>query len=89
MGEIMTHIPKGSFKKDYHNLNVRDAHKYSIVEDMAQTRCAMSALEFLQSFPSQRKVLLSSLGVSETTNSRNIVFDPTNYKPHLPHHITF
>jgi hypothetical protein len=32
---------------------------------------------------------LSTLGVVETTNSGNIVFDPINYKPHLSHHIAF
>jgi hypothetical protein len=67
----------------------RVAQNYSIVEDLAQTPCAMSTLEVLQSFPSQRKALLSSLGVVETANSGMIVFYPTNYKPHLPHHVTF
>jgi hypothetical protein len=62
VGETMTHIPKGAFKKDSHNPNMRAAQNYSIMEDLAQTPCAMSALEVLQSFPSQRKALLSSLG---------------------------
>jgi hypothetical protein len=89
VGETMTHIPKGAFKKDSHNPNARAAQNYSIVEDLAQTPCAMSALEVLQSFPSQRKALLSSLGAVETTNSGMIVFYPTDYKPCLPHHVAF
>jgi hypothetical protein len=55
VGETMTHIPKGVFKKASHNPNVRATQNYSIVEDLAQTPCAMSTLEVLQSFPSQRK----------------------------------
>jgi hypothetical protein len=89
VGETMTHIPKGAFKKASHNPNARAAQNYSIMEDLAQTPCAMSALEVLQSFPSQRKALLSSLGVVETTNSGMIFFYPTDYKPCLPHHVTF
>jgi hypothetical protein len=47
----MTRIPKGAFKRASHNPNARDAQKYSVVEDLSQTPCAMSALEVLQSFP--------------------------------------
>ena len=51
LGETMTHIPKGVFNKDSHNPNARAAHNYSVVEDLSQNPCAMSALEVLQSFP--------------------------------------
>jgi hypothetical protein len=47
MGETMTHIPKGAFKKDSHILNARSYRNYSVVEDLAQTPCEMSTLEFL------------------------------------------
>jgi hypothetical protein len=89
MGETMTCIPKGAFKKDSHNLNVRAAQNYSVVEDLAQTPCAMSALEVLQSFPSQRKALLSTLGSAETCNLGAIILDPTDLKPRLPYHVVF
>jgi hypothetical protein len=89
VGEMMTHIPKGAFKNDSYNQNVRDAQNYSIAEDLAQTPCAMSTLEVLQSFPSQRKALLSALGVVETTNLGMIFFYPTDHKPHIPHHVAF
>jgi hypothetical protein len=34
MGETMTHIPKGAFKKDSHNSNARAAQNYFVVEDL-------------------------------------------------------
>jgi hypothetical protein len=49
LGETMTRIPKGAFKKASHNPNTRAAQNYSVVEDLSQTPCAMSALEVLQS----------------------------------------
>jgi hypothetical protein len=51
MGETMTRIPKGVFKKASHNPNARATQNYSVVEDFSQTPCAMFALEVLQSFP--------------------------------------
>jgi hypothetical protein len=85
----MTRIPKGTFKKASHNPNARDAQNYYVVEDLSQTPCAMSALEVLQSCPSQRKALLTSLGSTETCNLGTIMLDTTDLKPHLPYHITF
>ena len=45
--ETMPKIPKGVFKKTLHNPNARVAANYSVFEDLAQTPCAMSALEVL------------------------------------------
>jgi hypothetical protein len=47
LGEIMTCILKGAFKKSSHNPNARATQNYSMVEDLSQTPCAMSALEVL------------------------------------------
>jgi hypothetical protein len=47
LGEKMTRIPKGAFKKASHNPNARATQNYSVVEDLSQTPCAMSALEVL------------------------------------------
>jgi hypothetical protein len=47
LGETMTHILKGVFKKYSHNTNARATHKYSMVKDLSQTPCAMSSLEVL------------------------------------------
>jgi hypothetical protein len=33
--------------------------------------------------------MLSTFGVVNTSNSGMIVFEPTEYKPHMPHHISF
>ena len=45
--ETMPKIPKGVFKKSLHNLDARATANYSIVEDLSQTPCVMSALEVL------------------------------------------
>jgi hypothetical protein len=89
LGETMTHIPKGAFKKASHNPNTRATQNYSVVEDLSQTPCAMSSLEVLQSFPSQRKALLATLGSAETCNLGMIMLDTTDLKPHLPYHVAF
>jgi len=49
----------------------------------------MSTLEVLQSYPSQIKALLSSLGSTETCNLGTIMLDTTDLKPHLPYHVAF
>jgi hypothetical protein len=68
MDENMTHISKGAFKKSSHNPNTRATHNYSMVDYLSQTPYVMSALEVLQSYPSQRKALLSTLGSVGTYN---------------------
>jgi hypothetical protein len=45
MGETMTPIPKGVFKKYYHNPNARVAQNYYVIEDLVQTPCAMFSLD--------------------------------------------
>jgi hypothetical protein len=89
LGEMMTHIPKGAFKKASHNPNARAAQNYSVVEDLLQTPCAMSALVVLQSCPAQRKVLLTTLGSTETCNLGAIMLDTIDLKPCLPYHVAF
>jgi len=59
------------------------------MEDLAQTPYAMSAMEVLHIFPSQRKAVLSPLGAVETNNSGMIFFYPIDHKPCLPHYVTF
>jgi hypothetical protein len=44
MGDRMSHIPKGVYKRSLHNPNARSAPNYSIFEDLAQTPCEMLAL---------------------------------------------
>jgi hypothetical protein len=68
LGETLTRIPEGAFKKASHIPNARATHNYSMVEYLSQTTCAISSLEVLQIFPSQRKALLTALGSTETCN---------------------
>jgi hypothetical protein len=89
LGETMTHIPKGAFKRASHNPNARAAQNYSVVEYLSQTPCAMSTLEVLQSFPAQRKALLTALGSTKTCNPGTIMLDTTNLKPRFPYHVAF
>jgi hypothetical protein len=89
LGETMTHIPKGVFKKSSYNPNARATQNYSVVEDLSQTPCAMSSLEVLQSYPFQRKDLLAALGSAETCNPGMIMLDMTDIKPCLPYHVSF
>ena len=70
-----------------HNLNARAAQHYSIIEDLAQAPCAMSALEVLQSYPSQRKALLQAIGAVDSADVSLLSFDPENSEPRLPHTI--
>ena len=67
--------PKGVLRKSSYNPNARAAQHYSIVEDLAQAPSAMSALEVLQSCPSQRKSLLSAIGGIDPADSELISFD--------------
>jgi hypothetical protein len=43
----------------------------------------------LQTCPSQRNALLSTLGALEPSGSKLIKFDVTNVKPRLPYHVAF
>ena len=54
--------PKGVLRKSAFNPHTSAAQNYNIVEDLAISPSAMSALEVLQSCPAQRKLLLSALG---------------------------
>jgi hypothetical protein len=49
----------------------------------------MSALEVLQTFPSHRNALLSTLGALEPSGLKLIKFDVTDVKPCLPYHLAF
>ena len=61
--------------KSKHNPNAREAQNYTIVEELPQAPCAMSALEVLQSCPTQRKELLSSIGLVDPNDTGLITFD--------------
>ena len=49
----------------------------------------MSALEFLQTFPSQKRVLLSSLEVVDPNASTVVRFETHEVQPYFPYHVYF
>jgi hypothetical protein len=89
VSDVMPCMPKGVYKRASHNPNSRATQNYSIVEDLAQSSCAMSSLEVLQSFLVQQSALLSAIGATDASSSQLIMFDPSNVKHHLPYHVTF
>ena len=73
--ESIPQMPKGYAKRSMINPNARVAQNYSIVEDHAQIPCAVSALEVLQSCPSQRSALLTVIRTVDLRNSLICTFD--------------
>ena len=87
--EPIPRMPKASTRSKTINPNDRAAQNYSVVEDLAQSPCAMSALEVLQSCPDQRSALLTVIGAVDPKNSLIITFNMSNFKKRLPHHMAF
>jgi hypothetical protein len=56
---------------------------------LAQSLATMLVLEVLQTCPTQRKSLLSALGVVDPANTRLITFDLDKGEPRLPTLIAF
>ena len=71
------------------NAIARAAVSYSIVDDLAQTPTAMSALEVLKMCPTQRKALLATLGVVDPSDSKLITFDTEKKETRMPSTIAF
>ena len=69
---------KETVHQDTHNFNTWAAQHYSIVEDLAQAPCAMSTLEVLQSFPTQRKALLTAISGVDPSDMILISFESGN-----------
>ena len=65
------------------------AVSYNIVDGLAQTPTAMSALEVLKTCPTQRKSLLAALGAVDPSDSNFITFDMENGEPRMPSTIDF
>ena len=73
--EFPSHPSKGASSWIMHNLNAQEAQYHSFAEDLAQAPCAMSTLEVLQSYPTQWKALLKSIGGINTFDKTIISFD--------------
>jgi hypothetical protein len=73
--------PKSTIQKSTFNPNSRAAQNYNIVEDLAQAPCAMSTLEVLQHCPSQRRMLLATIGAFDPESSNNLMFNLDDHQP--------
>ena len=71
------------------NVTARAIVSYNIMDDLAQTPMAMSALEVLKTFPTQQKALLATLGAVDPSDSKLITFDTKNGEPRMPSTIAF
>ena len=85
--DIVIIPPKSTLKKTTHNPNAKAAQHYSIVEDLSEAPCAISALEVLQTCPVQHKALL--LVIRCPTESNLITFDIEHSAPRLSHQLAF
>jgi len=53
ISDTILHPLKATIHKAVFNPNARATKNYNIIEDLAQSPCAMSTLDFLQIFPMQ------------------------------------
>ena len=87
--ELPSSPSKATVHQTTHNINTQASQHYSIVEDLAQSPCAMSTLEVLQSYPTQWKALLTAISGVDPSNMSLISFESNNYEPRLPPLVTF
>jgi hypothetical protein len=81
--------PKSTIHKSTLNPSSCAAHNYNIFEDLAQAPCAMSALEVLQHYPSQCRMILAAVGAVDPESSNHIMFNLDNYASRLSHQLAF
>jgi hypothetical protein len=81
--------PKSTIRKSTFNPSSRAAQNYNIIEDLAQAPCAMSALEVLQHYPSQRRILLASISAFNLESSNSLTFNLDDHQPRLSHQLDF
>lgn len=88
--DLVIKLPtKGILRKSAFNPHARAAQNYNIVEDLAVSPSVMSALEVLQSCPTQRKLLLLAIGVVDNQDPNLIIFDLETSTTRLPHQMAF
>ena len=87
--DIVPQPLKWVLRKSNHNPNVKEAQIYIMLEYLAQSPCAMSALEILQSFPTQIKALLSSIAIVDQNDTSSITFDLDQLTSRIPSHVSF
>lgn len=87
--ETTSWIPPTPLRRNVHNPHARATHNYNLIDNLVQSSAPMLVLEVLHNFPSQRKALLSQLGVVDPTNTHLITFDLDNMDPRLPSLVSF
>jgi hypothetical protein len=81
--------PKGVVLKTSFNPHACASQNYSIVEDLVQAPSEFSALEVLQSCPTQQKALLKDIGGIDPVDTNLIIFDLEYDIPRLPPQLAF
>jgi len=81
--EPLIRIHRISLRKNVINPQARETHNYSLVGNLAQSPATMSILEVLQTCPTQRKSLLSSMGAVDPADARLVTFDLDSKEPRL------
>ena len=87
--DMILRPPKSTLRKAIFNPNSQAAPFYNVFEYLAQEPCAISTLEVIQSCPTQRKNLLTTLGAKDLSDMNLIHFNPENLNPRLPHQLAF
>jgi hypothetical protein len=82
-------ISRIPLRRNVSNPQDREAHNYSLVDDLAQSPTIMSILEVLQTCPTQWKSLLYALGAVNPTDTHLITFDLDSGEPRLPALVAF
>jgi hypothetical protein len=81
--------PKRTIHKYTFNPSSCVTQNYTIVEYLVQAPCEMSVLEVLQHYPSQRRMLLATIGAIDPNSSNHIMFNLDNYTSRLSHQLAF
>jgi hypothetical protein len=81
--------PKGVVQNSSFNPHACASQNYNIVEDLALAPSVMSALEVLQSCPTQWKELLKAIGGIDSTDTNLIIFDLEDHIPRIPPQLSF
>ena len=87
--ELTIKPPTGVVHKLTFKPCARAAQNYNIVEDLAHSPSAMSTLEVLQNYPSQKQALLSTIGGIDPVDSNLVAFNHKGYEPQLSAQLAF
>lgn len=72
-----------------HNSHAKDTHNFSVVDNLEKSSIYMYMLEVLQTWPSQKKALLTTLGVIYPSYYHLMTFDIDQSTPKFPSSFVF